>query len=76
MEKIVADGKTFHKTCMKCKTCKKTLSLGNYAALSGVFYCKPHFKQLFAAKFFFFFLLTAFSLSLFLSFSLCSYIIL
>jgi hypothetical protein len=24
--------------------------LGNYAALNGVFYCKPHFKQLFAVK--------------------------
>jgi hypothetical protein len=26
------------------------LQLGNYAALNGVFYCKPHFKQLFAVK--------------------------
>jgi len=24
--------------------------LGNYAALKGVYYCKPHFKQLFALK--------------------------
>jgi hypothetical protein len=26
------------------------LSLGNYAALEGAYYCKPHFKQLFALK--------------------------
>jgi hypothetical protein len=26
------------------------LQLGNYAALNGTFYCKPHFKQLFALK--------------------------
>jgi len=26
------------------------LKLGNYAALEGKFYCKPHFKQLFALK--------------------------
>lgn len=50
MERIVADEKVFHKNCMKCKQCSKTLSLGNYAALNGVYYCKPHFKQLFAAK--------------------------
>jgi hypothetical protein len=50
VEKIVADGKVFHKNCMKCKTCNKILKLGNYAALNGVYYCKPHFKQLFQAK--------------------------
>ncbi|KAJ3050005.1 LIM domain-containing protein 2 [Rhizophlyctis rosea] len=50
MERIAADDKVFHKTCLKCGHCKKVLSLGNYAALNGVFYCKPHFKQLFALK--------------------------
>lgn len=25
-------------------------SLGNYAALHGEFYCKPHFQQLFKSK--------------------------
>ncbi|KAK5579724.1 hypothetical protein RB653_009410 [Dictyostelium firmibasis] len=53
-EKIVVedkeDKKTFHKLCLKCTHCKLTLSLGNYASLNGVFYCKPHFKQLFATK--------------------------
>jgi len=50
MDKISADGKDFHKTCFRCKECHKVLSLGNYAALQGVFYCKPHFKQLFKMK--------------------------
>ena len=50
LEKIEADGKKYHKTCFKCEQCKKTLSLGTYAALQGKFYCKPHFKQLFKLK--------------------------
>ena len=50
MEKMVADGKTFHKTCMKCAHCNKTLGLGNFASLGEKYYCKPHFKQLFAEK--------------------------
>jgi len=53
-EKIVVedkeDKKTFHKGCLQCSHCKCTLSLGNYASMQGVFYCKPHFKQLFATK--------------------------
>merc|ERR1712063_231280 len=50
MDKMVADGVIFHKTCMKCTHCSKTLGLGNFAALNGKYYCKPHFKQLFQAK--------------------------
>jgi len=50
MELIKADGLSYHKTCMKCAQCNCTLKLGNYAALGGKFYCKPHFKQLFALK--------------------------
>merc|ERR1712188_359815 len=34
----------------KCEHCKKTLGLGNFAALNGKYYCKPHFKQLFQSK--------------------------
>lgn len=49
-EKLAADGVVFHKSCFKCSQCAKTLSLGNYASLEGVYYCKPHFKQLFALK--------------------------
>merc|ERR1712107_93993 len=50
MEKMVADKKVFHKVCMKCAHCKKTLGLGNFVALNGKYYCKPHFKQLFQSK--------------------------
>jgi uncharacterized CHY-type Zn-finger protein len=39
-EKLVSDGKTFHKTCFKCTHCKKVLSLGNYASLNEKTYCK------------------------------------
>merc|ERR1712000_108818 len=38
------------KTCLRCTECNKVLSLGNYAALQGKFFCKPHFKQLFQLK--------------------------
>eukprot|EP00045_Choanoeca_perplexa_P014084 m.163695 g.163695 ORF g.163695 m.163695 type:complete len:536 (-) comp16559_c0_seq1:1913-3520(-) len=50
MEKIEADEKIYHKTCFKCAECKKSLSAGSYAAMNGVVYCKPHFKQLFKTK--------------------------
>lgn len=50
MEKLEVDGLVFHKCCLKCETCKRTLSLGNYAALEGKYYCKPHLSQLFKLK--------------------------
>lgn len=50
VEMITADDKPFHKFCFKCTECKATLRLGNYAALQGKIYCKPHFKQLFKVK--------------------------
>jgi len=51
MEMLKADEKVFHKTgCFKCSHCNSTLKLGNYAALQNKYYCKPHFKQLFALK--------------------------
>merc|ERR1712137_801928 len=50
MDRMAADGIVFHKGCMKCEHCKCTLSLGNFAALNGKYYCKPHFKQLFQTK--------------------------
>jgi hypothetical protein len=49
-DKAVADGKVFHKTCLRCKECNKVLTLGNFSALEGTLYCKPHFLQLFKAK--------------------------
>lgn len=50
MERLEVDGVVFHKICLKCETCKRTLSLGNYAALQGKYYCKPHLQQLFKLK--------------------------
>jgi len=44
------DKKIFHKACFKCTHCSVVLTLGNYAGLAGQFFCKPHFKQLFASK--------------------------
>ena len=39
-EKLVTDGKTFHKTCFRCVHCNKVLSLGSYASLNEKTYCK------------------------------------
>ncbi|KAJ3145333.1 LIM domain and actin-binding protein 1 [Geranomyces variabilis] len=50
MEQVTIDNHMFHKTCLKCETCKSTLKMGNLAAMNGVYYCKPHFKQLFKLK--------------------------
>jgi len=44
------DKKIFHKICFRCSHCSVVLTLGNYAGLAGQFFCKPHFKQLFASK--------------------------
>ncbi|KAJ3046299.1 LIM domain-containing protein 2 [Rhizophlyctis rosea] len=50
VEQLTLDGKIFHKTCLKCAHCKATLKMGNLASMGGVYYCKPHFKQLFKTK--------------------------
>jgi len=50
MEKLEADGVTYHKRCFRCAVCNKAVSLSGFAALEGKVYCKPHFKQLFALK--------------------------
>ena len=51
MEEITVNGDTYHSNgCFKCATCKVTLTMSNFAALDGVNYCKPHFKQLFKRK--------------------------
>eukprot|EP01114_Cavostelium_apophysatum_P017281 TRINITY_DN509_c0_g1_i1.p1 TRINITY_DN509_c0_g1~~TRINITY_DN509_c0_g1_i1.p1 ORF type:complete len:589 (-),score=221.48 TRINITY_DN509_c0_g1_i1:184-1950(-) len=42
--------KVYHKTCIRCQTCNKVLSVGQYSSMDGKFWCKPHFKQLFATK--------------------------
>jgi len=42
--------KIMHKNCLRCSVCNINLTLGTYSALQGKFFCKPHFKQLFATK--------------------------
>jgi len=50
MDELVADEIVFHKSCFRCTHCNNVLKLGSFASMGGVFYCKPHFKQLFASK--------------------------
>jgi len=50
VEKLVADSKTFHKACFRCSKCAGVLKLGSYAAMEGVFFCKPCFKKHFFTK--------------------------
>ena len=50
MDELKADDKIFHKSCLRCAECNGVLKLGNYAALNGKYYCKPHFKKLFSMK--------------------------
>jgi hypothetical protein len=44
-ERLSVEGKIFHKPCFKCAECKSTLRAGSYAAIEGVYYCKPHYAQ-------------------------------
>lgn len=50
LEKITANGMTYHKACFKCSHCQRILSLGNFASLNSSVYCKPHFLELFKQK--------------------------
>eukprot|EP01119_Soliformovum_irregulare_P003683 TRINITY_DN145_c0_g1_i15.p1 TRINITY_DN145_c0_g1~~TRINITY_DN145_c0_g1_i15.p1 ORF type:complete len:359 (-),score=154.64 TRINITY_DN145_c0_g1_i15:17-1093(-) len=51
MEELkISETEIFHKTCFRCAHCNNVIKLGNFAALSGKFYCKPHFKMLFQEK--------------------------
>lgn len=49
-ERLSVEGKIFHKPCFKCAECKSTLRAGSYAAIEGVYYCKPHYAQKFKLK--------------------------
>ncbi|XP_056598810.1 xin actin-binding repeat-containing protein 1 isoform X2 [Triplophysa dalaica] len=50
VEKMVADKLILHYSCFCCKHCKTKLSLHNYSALYGEFYCTSHYQQLFRRK--------------------------
>ncbi|KTG01038.1 hypothetical protein cypCar_00034573, partial [Cyprinus carpio] len=50
MEKMVADKLILHSYCFCCKHCNKKLSIYNYSALYGEFYCPTHYHQLFKKK--------------------------
>jgi len=49
-EGFALDTAWYHAACFKCEVCKGRISPGNYASLQGKYYCKIHFKQLFALK--------------------------
>jgi Ca2+-binding EF-hand superfamily protein len=49
-EGFALDSAWYHSACFKCDVCKGRISPGNYASLQGKYYCKIHFKQLFALK--------------------------
>ncbi|RMC04717.1 hypothetical protein DUI87_17887 [Hirundo rustica rustica] len=44
MERVVTDKVCVHSSCFCCQVCGRKLSLQNYAALHGVFYCQVHYK--------------------------------
>lgn len=50
IERLAINGQIFHKPCFKCNYCKRQLNLKNLAALNGVFYCIPHFEQLYLIR--------------------------
>ncbi|XP_075908590.1 uncharacterized protein LOC116954688 [Petromyzon marinus] len=50
VDRLVIDGRTYHRRCFRCSHCSSQLSLGNYASLQGRVYCEPHFEQLFKTK--------------------------
>ncbi|CAM9241326.1 unnamed protein product [Bubo scandiacus] len=50
MECVVTDKVRVHRSCFCCQVCGRKLSLQNYAALHGVFYCQVHYNQMAGAK--------------------------
>jgi hypothetical protein len=45
MELAKAVGKTYHKTCLKCNSCKKTLSNGNWSDRGSDVYCNACYEK-------------------------------
>ncbi|XP_065486098.1 uncharacterized protein LOC135986174 [Caloenas nicobarica] len=50
MDRVVTDKVCVHRSCFCCQVCGRKLSLQNYGALHGVFYCQAHYKQMAGAK--------------------------
>ena len=50
MEEFNVDGKCLHKTCFKCDHCKRGLTISNFAAVNGKFFCKTHYMELFKSS--------------------------
>jgi cysteine/glycine-rich protein len=46
-ERVFIDGKAYHTDCFKCTHCRQKLSLGSFAQLDNVPYCKTHLLELF-----------------------------
>ncbi|KAI8817278.1 uncharacterized protein EV422DRAFT_229995 [Fimicolochytrium jonesii] len=45
MEAVVAQFKFYHKGCLKCAQCNRTLSIANYASHNGSVYCTAHLPK-------------------------------
>uniref|UniRef100_A0A3Q3KA61 LIM zinc-binding domain-containing protein n=1 Tax=Monopterus albus TaxID=43700 RepID=A0A3Q3KA61_MONAL len=50
-EKVTSLGKDWHRPCLKCEKCNKTLSAGSHAEHDGKPYCnKPCYAAMFGPK--------------------------
>ncbi|KAI3636300.1 hypothetical protein MIR68_005652 [Amoeboaphelidium protococcarum] len=50
-EKVTALGKDWHRACLKCNKCSKSLTSGKFLENSGKGYCeKPCYAELFGPK--------------------------
>uniref|UniRef100_A0A8C6VRV4 LIM zinc-binding domain-containing protein n=1 Tax=Naja naja TaxID=35670 RepID=A0A8C6VRV4_NAJNA len=50
-EKVTSLGKDWHRPCLKCEKCKKTLNAGGHAEHEGKPYCNyPCYAALFGPK--------------------------
>uniref|UniRef100_A0A3B3QHM4 Cysteine rich protein 3 n=1 Tax=Paramormyrops kingsleyae TaxID=1676925 RepID=A0A3B3QHM4_9TELE len=50
-EKVSSLGKNWHRFCLKCQRCNRTLSAGGHAEHDGMPYChKPCYATLFGPK--------------------------
>lgn len=47
MEKVVAIGKSYHKTCLKCNACSRSVNNGNWCEHDGLPYCNNCYETKF-----------------------------